>query len=63
MFKNLTELLFPIHTKPMEEQHQTLHQNLPVRHDDSPRIEDVVVRGTHLNFLGLLSYSVIFVKH
>ncbi|HOF90899.1 MAG: hypothetical protein WBI34_00575 [Tenuifilaceae bacterium] len=48
MFKNLTELLFPIHTKPMEEQHQTLHQNLPVRHDDSPRIEDVVVIGVRI---------------
>lgn len=48
MIKNLKELLFEIHKKPMEEQHDILHKALHDWHGTSPRIDDVVLIGVKL---------------
>jgi serine phosphatase RsbU (regulator of sigma subunit) len=48
MIKNLKELLFDIHKKPMDEQHDILHKTLHDWHGESPRIDDVVLIGVRL---------------
>lgn len=48
MIKNLKELLFDIHKKPMQEQHDILHKALHDWHGASPRIDDVVLIGVRL---------------